>query len=215
MAAHTDVRRGAPPERLGGPLLVAAMVAWGALVLGGTLWTWKYKSTPSPAGAAPARWPAESTLPRRVGQSLLLMLAHPRCACTRASLTELSALLGEVGSRVDAAVVFVQPEGTSDDWIEGDLWHAAQAIPGLKVVVDRGGREAQRFGALASGTVLLYDADGQLQFSGGITAARGHVGDNLGRRRVVGLVKDGVADRPQSPVFGCDLLDQSERGAKP
>jgi len=194
--------------------LTAAVIAWGAVALGGTLWTWKYKSTPAPSSVAPAQWPTETTLSRRPGQPLLVMLAHPRCVCTRASVSELAELLGEVGSRVDAAIVFVRPEGTSDDWIEGDLLRAATAIPGLRVVVDRGGKEVQRFGALASGTVLLYDGAGKLLFSGGITAARGHVGDNLGRRRIVDLVNKGTADRTTSPVFGCDLLDARERRSR-
>jgi hypothetical protein len=182
------------------------------VVVGASLWTWKYKSTPSPAGAAPDQWPHASALPRRPGRPLLVMLAHPRCSCTRASLAELGALLGEVGDSADADVVFVRPDGIADDWIESDLWHTALRMPGVTVVADRGGRETERFGALTSGTLLLYDGSGRLRFSGGVTSARGHVGDNPGRRRVVALIKQGKADKPTSPVFGCDLLGPREPG---
>jgi hypothetical protein len=140
------------------------------------------------------------------------MLAHPRCVCTRASLAELGALLTEVGGAVDALVVFVRPDGTADDWIATDLWTTASAMPGVKVIVDRGGRETERFGAQASGTVLVYDADGRLAFSGGITGARGHVGDNIGLRRAVALIKQGKADKRSSPVFGCELLGPRPAG---
>ncbi len=43
-------------------------------------------------------------------------------------------------------------------------------------------------GSSTSGQVLLYDPSGRLAFSGGITAARGHVGDNAGSDAIVGLV---------------------------
>ena len=46
---------------------------------------------------------------------------------------------------------------------------------------DDDGAEARRFGAETSGQTLLYDARGALAFSGGITGARGHAGDNAGR----------------------------------
>src|SRR5262249_41378023 len=141
---------------------------------------------------------------------------HPHCSCTRASLTELAAVLEEVaGSSVDTDLVFVRPEGTSEDWIETDLWNTAQRMAGVKVFVDQGGRETDRFGALASGTVLLYGGGGQLLFTGGITGARGHEGDNLGERRLVSLIKRGKADKTTSPVFGCDLHGPNEPGARP
>jgi len=196
-------------------LLAAAVIAWSTVVIGAFVWTWKYKSTPAPVSAAPARWPAASALPRRPGRPLLVMLAHPRCSCTRASLAELGALLQEVGPAIDALVVFVRPDGTARDWTSTDLWRTASAMPGVRVVADDGGRETERFGALASGTVLLYDGAGQLLFSGGITGARGHEGDNLGLRRVVALAKEGKADRRSSPVFGCDLLGPRQPGGSP
>jgi hypothetical protein len=193
-------------------MLAAIVVAWAVAVIGATLFTWRYKSTPAATAAAPSRWPVTSALPRRAGHPLLVMLAHPRCSCTRASLSELRDLLDEVGSSVDTDVVFVRPEGTAEDWIESDLWNTAHGMSGVKVFADPGGRETDRFGALASGTVLLYSGAGDLLFSGGITGARGHVGDNLGRRRVVALIKEGKADKATSPVFGCELHGPDERG---
>jgi hypothetical protein len=73
------------------------------------------------------------------------------------------------------------------------------------VVIDEGGVEAARFEALTSGQVVLYDGEGRLQFSGGITGARGHLGDNLGLRRVMSLLRGAEPDRTDSPVFGCPL----------
>ncbi len=68
------------------------------------------------------------------------------------------------------------------------------------------GDEARRFGAATSGHVMLYDAAGRLHFSGGITPARGHEGDSLGRDAVIDLIEAyRSAGRRCSPVFGCPL----------
>jgi hypothetical protein len=49
-------------------------------------------------------------------------------------------------------------------------------------------------------------------FSGGITASRGHQGDNAGRAAITSLVL-GEAHGPEllrSPVYGCQLFDNGE-----
>ena len=56
---------------------------------------------------------------------------------------------------------------------------------------DDDGAEARRFGAETSGQTLLYDEHGALLFSGGITGARGHAGDNAGRASLVALLNRG------------------------
>jgi hypothetical protein len=86
----------------------------------------------------------------------------------------------------------------------------------VTAVADPDGEEAQRFGAATSGHVLLFDPAGELRFSGGITASRGHVGDNDGCDRLIRLLTAGVgAERPsgvgipavsrQPLVYGCPI----------
>jgi hypothetical protein len=78
----------------------------------------------------------------------------------------------------------------------------------VEVFVDDGGVEAKRFGASTSGETMLYDESGDIQFHGGITGARGHEGDNAGRRRVLELLRKGRKGRPdrnESPTFGCEI----------
>jgi hypothetical protein len=65
--------------------------------------------------------------------------------------------------------------------------------------------EVDRFHAEVSGLTMLYNADGKLLFSGGITASRGHSGDNVGRSSIVSLVTCGTSERTRTPVFGCAL----------
>jgi hypothetical protein len=73
---------------------------------------------------------------------------------------------------------------------------------------DRNGVEAARFGAETSGFVTLFDVSGHLLFRGGITASRGHAGDNVGADAIVSLVNGAPARHRQTPVFGCGLLDK-------
>jgi hypothetical protein len=109
--------------------------------------------------------------------------------------------------------MFFQPVGASDAGAKTDLWWSAAAIPGVTVAHDDGGGEARRFHVATSGHTLLYGARGELLFSGGITASRGHSGDNAGRSTVLALLHTGVADRTETPAFGCSLRDpESPRG---
>ena len=59
--------------------------------------------------------------------------------------------------------------------------------------------------ASTSGQTLLFDRDGDLIFSGGITGGRGHSGDNAGRDAIVSLVESGESTLDETPVFGCSL----------
>jgi hypothetical protein len=180
-------------------------VVWLAACAVGFGLLWQYKARPGDAGAAPSTWPGDvGSLVRDPDAPTLVMIAHADCPCTRASLGELNQVMQHAPRDTSAYVVMVEPEtGTSD----GELRRLAAAIPRLRVIDDRGGRLAARFGAAVSGHTLIYDADGALRFSGGITGARGHAGDNVGRVRVTTLLARGVADRASSNVFGCELED--------
>lgn len=113
-----------------------------------------------------------------------------------------------VGGQVDAHVLFVLPKDAGEEWDGSTLREIARSIPSVVLTNDVGGVEAARFSADTSGISLLYDAAGQLQFQGGITAQRGHEGDSFGQERIVALVNQRGADRSDSPVFGCLLADE-------
>jgi hypothetical protein len=98
------------------------------------------------------------------------------------------------------------PARVADGWEQTDLWRTAAALPGVTVVRDVDGRAAREFGAATSGQTLLYDTDGVLLFSGGITAARAHAGDSLGRQSLVALLNREPAQRSGTSVFGCKLF---------
>jgi len=138
------------------------------------------------------------------------MLAHPRCPCTAASVGELAQIMAQLEGKIAAYVLFIQPKGTGNAWEDTDLRRSAEAIPGVKVILDPDGVEAGRFGAETSGHTLVYGADGRLLFSGGITASRGHAGDNVGASAIIALLNHQKPVRTQTLVFGCSLGHQAE-----
>jgi hypothetical protein len=184
------------------------IASWLLVVLGGLYGLMRYKATPTAAGATPRHWPAAAQLTRQPARPTLVMFAHPKCPCTRASVEELRLLMQHERGRVTAHVVFVVPPGAPADFAEGDLWRQANAIDGVNVVADIGGGEARRFAALSSGFTVAYDGGGALIYAGGITSARGHIGDNLGQARLVARLDGKATDREDAPVFGCALFEE-------
>jgi hypothetical protein len=194
------------PQFLG----VCATLVWAFAVGAGIERVWRYESTPGATAAGPQTWPGSTLVKPRPGDPTLVMFVHPRCPCSRASLAELREIMAQAQGHLHASLLFLRPQGTADVWERTPTWNAAQSIPGVAVSVDRDGVEAARFGASTSGHTVLYSPKGQLLFAGGITAARGHVGDNSGRRSVLALLKNKSAD-PAHPVFGCRLRDRAPR----
>ena len=190
-------------------VLAAAAVVWLGSVCVGLGALMQYEGAPGVAAVAPAEWPARSRLPRVDGKATLVMFLHPHCPCSRASLEELDRLLADTASVVVPHVVVLQPAGAPVDWTKTDLWDQAAAIPTVDVTADVDGFESSTFRVSTSGQVVVYDADGRLRFSGGITASRGHAGDNDGRATIAALLT-GASDRrlPRAtPVYGCSLVD--------
>jgi hypothetical protein len=185
--------------------LAVVIGVWVLFVAAGMFVLQKYKNTPGMQIDAPPMWPSDSMLHRVPGSPTLVMLSHPRCPCTRASLAEMETLLSQYRERLTVYILFIQPKGVPYEWTKTDLWRTASRIEGAHVLVDDDAVEADRFKGLTSGHVVLYDAAGRLEFSGGITGARGHIGDNLGLKRVLAVLRGEKTDRDDSPVFGCPL----------
>ncbi len=204
---HKAMRR--RRHKAGRALLLASGLTWMLIILGGFWVLWGYENTPGRAGVPPSNWPADSRVQRHSNQFTLVMLVHPHCPCTRASINELALIMARGKGRLTAHVLFLKPDGTGPAWERSDLWHSASMIPGVEVMADEGGAEARVFNAGTSGQVLLYDAGGRLSFSGGITSARGHEGDNAGRDAITSLLISGEADTNETSVFGCSLLDEN------
>jgi hypothetical protein len=190
------------------PALVSAALGlmWLGAVGAGLALLARYDNQPGEAAHAASGWPAASRIARDPRRPTLVMLAHPRCTCTRASLAELTEVMTRVAERPRAYVVFIKPGGVEHDWEMTDLWETAARIPDVTVLRDDEGIEAKRFGAATSGQTFLYAPDGRLLFSGGTTGSRGHIGDNMGRATILALLNREHPGQAATPVFGCPLF---------
>ena len=190
----------------------ATMTVWAAACAAGLAGLAGYQATPGRASAVSA-WPAGTSLrPAGHGADTLVVVVHPKCPCSRATISDLAVLLAHCPpGRIATTVLFVRPAGVPAGWERTDLWDAAAAIPGVAVLADPGGVEADRFGAVTSGQAILFDAGGRVAFRGGLTPGRGHAGDSGGAAAVVAVADGRRPADAQTPVFGCPI--SAERGS--
>lgn len=201
-----NVRRSPLALAWGRGLLV---LAWAALVGGGVWLLSAYANAPGPSTRAAVVWTAGGALSRDPLRPTLVMFLHPLCPCSRASVEELNTLLARAPVKPAVKAVFIRPAGAADGWERQGLWRSAADIPGVETVADPEGAEARRFGIETSGHVLLYASDGTRLFSGGITSARGHSGDNAGLDGVLERLRDPSLPPATAPVYGCLLFSES------
>ena len=166
-----------------------------------------YELTPGDTGKPPATLVETPEAPSETPGYTLVMAAHPRCPCTRASVNELAVLMTRLQGKLTATVWFYTPADAPADWARTALWKSAASFPGVTTKADPEGKIAAKLGAETSGHVLLFDPTGKRVFAGGITGARGHEGDNAGLRSVEALVLGNATTATTTPVFGCSILD--------
>lgn len=114
--------------------------------------------------------------------------------------------MADIGPNVDTRLIFFESVNMDSSWTAGDLWAMAEDIPGVSLIRDTDGALIRQFGAFTSGQTLLYAPSGQLLFKGGITAARGHEGDNAGKEALLAILNSQKNALDESFVFGCSIL---------
>jgi hypothetical protein len=195
--------------------LAAALLVWAGAIVSGAFVMFGYASTPGLDARAPLQWPHPSLLQREEDTFTLLFFAHPHCPCTNASFEQLLRILAAARLRVDCHAIFSIPENTDEDWEMGSLLRKVESVSQIHIRHDHFATETRRFGIATSGHVLLYAPDGRLLFSGGITASRGHEGDNAGTQTLIEYLKGMDPSCDRMPVFGCPLFDDGQPGALP
>lgn len=190
--------------------ITVGLTVWLLTIGGGLALLWAYAGTPGPAATAHSTWPAGASFGRDTSGPALVLFLHPQCPCSRATLSELARLLVSPSRPAAVYALVYRPVGEKDGWERTDLWDTAAAMKGVHVMTDVGGAQARVFGALVSGQTLLYSANGSLLFSGGITDARGHEGDNAGRTAITAILAGNRRGPMQTPVFGCYLYAESD-----
>lgn len=175
---------------------------------------WNYEGTPGVSLPAPRRFPAQATITHKIPLALhrdtVLLFLHPHCPCSRATLHELRRIHDAIHQPSAIDILFVKPPGAGARWCHTALWRRAKSFKWAAVKRDNHGRLAKLFDARTSGQLCLYNPEGVLLFSGGITGARGHRGPNAGMASVVRLINSAPEShwRPaaSAPVFGCSLF---------
>ncbi len=190
-------------------LLALVWIAAVSLGLGLLL---NYSNTPGRVGQVRLKWPSDSRIHLARSGKTLVMLAHPRCPCTRASMDELAQIMARTQGKLRAYVLFWTPPNAQADWKDTDLRRTADETLGVTALFDPNGVEARRFGAETSGHTLLFDSTGALLFNGGITESRGHAGDNAGESSIVALVNNRKGEQRSTFVFGCPLFGRLAKG---
>lgn len=195
--------------------VVLAVAIWMALVGAGFAGLLRYKGTPGTTAEhtslGPAYFPETSYLQRHINRPTLVMFAHPCCPCSEASIHELHALAAELPHLQPALLVFTLPPGAPPEWRETSVVKRARQSTGIRVIVDRDASLTNQFQVQTSGHVLLFDANGRKQFSGGITSLRGHEGWSAGHDAIAARVQNQPTNKLTTPVFGCPLFAPAAR----
>lgn len=186
------------------------LAAWLGVVSAGMAALMRYSAKPGTPPHDPLAWPSEWELRPQPRGTTLVVALHPRCACSRATLGELEQLMTLNANGLRAYVLMIRPDGTPDGFERGTLWDMAAAIPSVTVIADPGGRLASRLGAETSGQTYAFDSEGKLLFAGGITPARGHMGDSTGADALKAILLRETPRATRTEVFGCPL-----RGREP
>jgi hypothetical protein len=107
-------------------------------------------------------------------------------------------------------VVAVAPllPGAPEDWRTSDTISSVLQLPNSSLFWDLNGVESKQFGAVTSGTVMLFCPNGKRVFAGGITTSRGHEGENDSEDELLAVLLDtSVTAHSVRPVFGCRLFN--------
>lgn len=189
-------------------------ISWGVAVICGISVLTAHSATPGGTQTAPAEWPKEVAITVAEGESTFVVFIHPQCPCTVATLSELARLDAEENIQLRPIFVLVCPERLQSEWANSSLARRCQSIPDGRLIVDNDGKLAERFKATTSGYCLLYSPGGRLLFQGGITTARGHEGESLGRVALKQLMSGQPTLIDRTPVFGCELIQPNQVVAK-
>jgi hypothetical protein len=189
---------------------VLVFVAWLGAVATGFSILIVYANTPGESLPVNSVWPMKSKLARTEKTWALVLFVHPKCSCSVASLGELTRLQTHFINKVKTYVVFSKSKDRSTEWAHDKLWLMAETIPGVEIFLDEDGSEADLFTASTSGQTFLYNLKGELLFHGGITPARGHMGDSVGRDAILELVESGFSKISSTRSFGCALKSRND-----
>ena len=188
--------------------LAAAIGAWLIVILAGFAFAERYAHTAG-TGSSVTHWPDQTSLVYP-DTTTLVMFVEAGCPCSEASLSELNLLLQDRRNHLHAHIVVEPIPGDVTAAESQSLVQHAQRIAPASLHFDTDGRERRQFDAHTSGETQVFAPTGALLFRGGITAARGHEGDNVGYQMIASLTQGVASARGgllTTPVYGCHFDD--------
>lgn len=189
---------------------IASVVCGSIVLIGGfTLFSSFVTASPELELNPPSRWPANSQIARQTGCPTLLIFLHPKCSCNRANLDELAEVLSRLQSDVDVHAVFYCPNEQPQEWAHTDLWDQVRNLGLGAMQVDKGGLEAERFGARSSGHCFLFGTQSERLFGGGLAKGEGNSASKRGIDAVENLLRGEAVEQSDFPVVGCSLSKPS------
>ena len=129
----------------------------------------------------------------------LIVALHSQCPCSIATIENLIALPPEERRSIRMTLLFTGP-----DPHHSQLTAKAEALPEAEKQFITEEEIVARYGARTSGQALIYNAEGALVFSGGLTDSRGSAGDSTGMQALADVIS-GRPCIPNLPVYGCAL----------
>jgi hypothetical protein len=189
-----DARRcasGGTLSRLRVVLIGMGVAAWGSAV------AWQFHSAMS-YEATPGERSVKSVKAEAGQKSRVVVVVHPECPCTKATLAQLREIVARQGASLDATVL-VANEGEQAGSSENE--RIARSIPGVQVrLVGAGAPET--LGAKTSGEAFYFDQSGKLVYHGGLTEGRGVERPSPG---AYCLINSKGLSKKDGEVFGCPL----------
>lgn len=187
-----------------------SLAAW-IIACAAVLWPlWTYANRAGAQGYLPAGWTPPPEFDPPVDRAMLLMFAHPKCPCTRATMSALERLQCDEPGTFATRVVFYEPIDADPSWRQTDLWARAGRLVDARTIADPGGSITASAGAVISGCTALIDQDGALLFWGGITPSRGHEGESVGLTALRSILRGHEPGCHRSPVYGCEIVGSSK-----
>ena len=147
--------------------------------------------------------PRATQLPISKQGPTLIAFLHAKCPCSRASINEIDRLLTSHGKDLKTIFVFSKEKDLELAWIqESELYKKAQKMS-VEIIIDPNNSEAKVFKAQTSGKVFLVSPKQEILFQGGVTASRGHEGNNSGITAIQKILAGKNSQIDFQPSFGC------------
>src|SRR5216684_2215682 len=99
------------------PAWLLALLLWLGLIAGGYARLLRYSFAAGKASASPHIIPSSVAAQAPSARAQLFLALHPRCPCSRATLSELAKILSRAAQAGDVTVLMYKPANEPDRWL--------------------------------------------------------------------------------------------------